>query len=65
MKIILSNIFNNKIIPGKNFPDYSINDINNISENLTSYIRLFADDCIMYRPIISITPSPERSGQSL
>ena len=24
--------------------------INNISENLTSHIRLFADDCIMYRP---------------
>ena len=43
--------------------------INDISETLTSHIRLFADDCIMYRPIISsyrrFTPSPERSGQSL
>ena len=27
--------------------------INDISENLTSHIRLFADDCIMYRLIIS------------
>ena len=26
--------------------------INDISENLTSHIRLFADDYIMYRPII-------------
>ena len=31
--------------------------INDISENLTSHIRLFADDCIMYRPIISTEDS--------
>ena len=31
--------------------------IKNISENLTSHIRLFADDCIMYRPIISTEDS--------
>ena len=30
---------------------------NNISKNLTSQIRLFADDCIMYRPIISTEDS--------
>ena len=27
------------------------------SENLTSHITLFADDCIMYRPIISTEDS--------
>ena len=41
--------------------------INDISENLTSHIRLFADDCIMYRPQYNIyrrfSPSPERSGR--
>ena len=31
--------------------------INNISENLTSHIRLFPDNCIMYRPIISTEAS--------
>ena len=31
--------------------------INDISENLTYHIRLFADDCIMYRPIISTEDS--------
>ena len=31
--------------------------INDISENLTSHIRLFAKDCIMYRPIISTEDS--------
>ena len=31
--------------------------INNISENLTLHIKLFADDCIMYRPIISTEDS--------
>ena len=27
--------------------------INDISNNLTSHIRLFADDCIIYRTILS------------
>ena len=31
--------------------------INDISESLTSHIGLFADDCIMYRPIISTEDS--------
>ena len=31
--------------------------INDISENVSSHIRLFADDCIMYRTIESIEDS--------
>ena len=31
--------------------------INDISENLTSHIRLFADDCIMYKTIATAEDS--------
>ena len=36
MKIILSSIFNNEIIPDKNFPDYSI------TLSIAFYIRSYA-----------------------
>ena len=41
--------------------------VNDIARNIESTIRLFADDCVIYRKIINkedIEKLPERSGQA-